>query len=54
METQFDYLTIDTTEWKYNLLVDDGVYTSDSLIGLLWEVFKHRCWHLNRGDGWVD
>ena len=45
---------VDTTGNKYTLLVSEGMYSSDSLIELLWEVFKHRCWHLNRGDGWVD
>jgi hypothetical protein len=39
---------------KYKLSVRAGSYSADSLITLLWAVFKHRCWHLSRGDGWVD
>lgn len=39
---------------KYKLVVAAGSYESDSLFGLLWEVFKHRLWHWRRGDGWVD
>ena len=40
--------------FKYTLLVDAGAYFSDSVIGLVWEVIKHRFEHL-RGDGkWVD
>ena len=34
---------------------DEGLrYYSNNLLVLVWEVFKHRCWHLKRGDGWVD
>jgi len=54
METQFDYLTIDTTEWKYNLLVGDGVYHAQSLWGLFTEVIKHRFDHFVQGEGWRD
>ena len=39
---------------KYTLSVDAGTYSSDSFIKLLWEMFKHRCQHLKRGDGWID
>jgi hypothetical protein len=35
-------------------VVGAGVYEADSLGGLLWAVFAHRCWHWWRGDGWVD
>jgi len=39
---------------KYTLLVNTGAYFSDSVIGLVWEVIKHRFAHL-RGDGkWMD
>ena len=39
---------------KYTLLVSAGTYTSDSLIGLMWELFKHRCWHLWKHKRWMD
>jgi hypothetical protein len=38
---------------RYGLIVAAGVYEADSLPGLLWMVFRHRLWHLCRGDGWV-
>ena len=42
-------------ETKYKLLVRDvGNYTEDSLIKLIWIVFKHRCQHLLAGEGWRD
>ena len=40
---------------KYKLIVkESGNYTSDSLSSLLWTVFKHRCEHLFKGEGWRD
>ena len=40
---------------EYKLLVKDaGVYTADSFTELIWIVFKHRCEHLLRGEGWRD
>ena len=40
---------------KYKLLVKGaGNYAADSLIELYWTVFKHRCEHLLRGEGWRD
>jgi len=39
---------------KYTLLVSAGSYTSNSLIGLMWEVFTHRCSHLLKHGRWVD
>tara|TARA_Y100001963_G_C6520176_1_gene326181 strand:+ start:130 stop:252 length:123 start_codon:yes stop_codon:yes gene_type:complete len=39
---------------KYKLIVNVGSYQSDSLIGLLFEITKHRLKHLFNGDGWVD
>ena len=45
---------VDTTGNKYTLLVSEGMYSSDSLIELLWEVFKHRCYHLIKHRRWVD
>jgi hypothetical protein len=34
--------------------VPEGIYESDTLIGLVWEVFKHRCWHLLKHGRWSD
>ena len=31
-----------------------GFYESDYYIGLMWEVFKHRCWHLWNHGKWMD
>lgn len=39
---------------KYDLRVSEGCYHADHLIGLLWEILKHRAWHFCRGDGWID
>ena len=39
---------------KYTLLVSEGQYTSDSLIGLMWEVFTHRLSHLWKHRRWMD
>jgi hypothetical protein len=47
-------LIIDTDSSRYVLLVENGVYESDSLIMLMWEMFKHRCWHLYRHRVWMD
>ena len=45
----------DFMETKYKLLVkESGNYTADSLTELIWIVFKHRCQHLLRGEGWRD
>ena len=41
-------------EPKYVLLVDNGTYAEDSLIGLFWTVIKHRFHHWNNGEGWRD
>ena len=42
-------------ETKYKLLVKGvGNYAADSLIELYWTVFKHRCEHLFKGEGWRD
>ena len=40
------------TKAMYN--VPAGTYESDTLMGLLWEVFKHRCWHLWKHRRWMD
>ena len=39
---------------KATYKVPEGEYESDSLFGLVWEVFKHRCWHLWNHRRWVD
>ncbi len=31
-----------------------GVYSANSIIHLLWIVFKHRFGHLIAGEGWRD
>jgi hypothetical protein len=36
------------------LLVETGSYEASTLVALLWEVVKHRTWHLFHGEGWVD
>lgn len=40
--------------FRFKLLVGDGYYEHDTLLGLAWIIFKHRLWHLRRGDGWID
>ena len=46
--------TIDTSEYKYTLLVGEGAYFAQSIWSLMWEVFTHRCSHLIRDGRWVD
>ena len=42
-------------ETKFKLVVkDSGSYTADSFTELIWIVFKHRCQHLIKGDGFID
>ena len=31
-----------------------GTYESDTLIGLLWERFTHKLWHLKEHGKWMD
>ena len=53
--TLFFIMEINTMETKYKLLVKGvGNYGADSLIELYWIVFKHRCEHLLKGEGWRD
>ena len=53
--TLFFIMEINTMETKYKLLVKGvGNYAADSLIELYWIVFKHRCEHLLKGEGWRD
>ena len=39
---------------KASYKVPAGEYTSNSLIGLVWEVLKHRTWHLFKHGRWMD
>jgi hypothetical protein len=39
---------------RYRLVVPEGSYEADSLVGLLWEIVSHRLWHFFQGDGWID
>ncbi len=39
---------------KATYKVPSGVYESSSLIGLCWEVFRHRMWHLLKHKRWMD
>ena len=42
-------------ETEYKLLVRDvGNYAEDSLLRLLWVVFKHRFGHWLKGEGFRD
>lgn len=38
----------------YKLKVPAGTYESNNIFKLLWEVFKHRCWHLIKHKKWID
>ena len=38
----------------YELKVPAGIYSSDNILVLLWEVFTHRLWHWRKGHGWID
>ena len=40
------------TRWEYHCPA--GHYYDRSLLGLLWAIVSHRCWHWRRGEGWVD
>jgi len=41
-------------ESYYELKVPTGIYTSNNIFSLMWEVFKHRCWHLFKHGRWMD
>jgi peroxiredoxin len=42
-------------ETKFKLVVkNSGSYTADSFLELIWIVFKHRCGHFFKGEGFVD
>ena len=40
--------------YKATYRVPAGKYESESLIGLVWEVLKHRTWHLFKYGRWID
>ena len=40
--------------YKIKYTVPDGVYESNSMFGLWWEVMKHRTWHLFKHGRWMD
>lgn len=42
------------SKYKYVLIVGKGTYMASSLPKLLFEMFKHRCWHLYKDRKWVD
>ena len=40
---------------KFKLVVkNSGNYTADSFLELIWIVFKHRCGHFFKGEGFID
>ena len=41
------------TKFKF-VVTHSGSYTADSFLELIWIVFKHRCQHFLKGDGFVD
>ena len=43
-----------TKTYKIRYEVPAGVYESDSLVGLCWEVFRHRCSHLFKHGRGMD
>lgn len=38
----------------YQLKVPAGTYEADNIFFLLWEIVKHRLWHLLKDRRWVD
>ena len=45
---------IEIIDCKYTLLVENGTYYANSMIGLIWEVLTHRFEHLWRDGKWMD
>jgi len=39
---------------RYRLIVPEGLYESDTIIGLVVEVLRHRFEHLVRHGKWMD
>ena len=42
------------TNGVYKFECKAGTYESDTLIGLLWERFRHKLWHLRKHGKWID
>ena len=38
----------------YTYTCESGFYESDYYIGLMWEILKHRTWHLFTHGKWMD
>ncbi len=42
-------------DYQFKLMVvGAGIYEADSLSQLIWIVFKHRCEHFFKGEGFID
>ena len=39
---------------KFKLICSAGSYEAESLSSLIWEVLKHRFWHLRTHGKWMD
>lgn len=39
---------------KFKYWTKVGLYEADSFIGLLWEIFRHRLYHLIHDGKWQD
>ena len=40
--------------WMQDTTTDLGLYESGSFMGLLWEIFRHRLYHLIHDKQWRD
>ena len=38
----------------YQLIVPTGTYSADNIFGLMWEILKHRLYHLFKHGRWID
>tara|TARA_B100000287_G_scaffold398604_1_gene416138 strand:- start:10 stop:186 length:177 start_codon:yes stop_codon:yes gene_type:complete len=38
----------------YELRVPSGIYSSDNIFSLMWELFSHRLHHLIKHGRWMD
>ena len=45
---------IEIIDCKYTLLVGNGTYYANSILGLFWEMLKHRFYHLRKHGTWMD
>ena len=39
---------------KFTYCCEAGIYDADSMIGLIWAIFKHRFYHLIKDGKWQD